>query len=363
MKLVWLLILFAALFLHPAVTERNTSQTVVCNETAKNYSLVPLNLNINVSVLCLSYNNIALNKNDTQILRNYINIRELYLNNNSIAVLRNYSFQRLSKLAILDVSNNSITAVEQAAFAGLSKLMTLHLQNNRITQLDSNAFILLKSLKVLTLQNNHLGNFDIKVSLNLSRIILSGNPWNCSCGLYSLQSWLDNTNVTMENENNTVCTSPNNLKNNPIKTTILPNCQNGGLTGMTTISSIFTSPNNDTLISAKNNTNGRSLNSGVHHFGKSWTFLMGVLVILVGTTLLIVMAIKFPVWYRYFRSYNHRRLEEDEPEMFEETFTPHMCTFPQTPASNEDESVVVFEQFHTFVPEDDGFIEDKYIDP
>lgn len=91
--------------------------------------------------------------------------------------------------------------------------------------------------------------------------------------------------------------------------------------------------------------------------GKSWTFLVGVLVAVTITTLLIGIVIKFPAWYRYLVSYNHSRLDEDEPEMFDDIFTTD--TFPQTP---EQDSVVVFEQYHTFVPDDDGFIEDKYID-
>lgn len=89
---------------------------------------------------------------------------------------------------------------------------------------------------------------------------------------------------------------------------------------------------------------------------------MGVLVLIVGTTTLIIIAIKFPAWYRYLVSYNHSHLEEEEPEMFEETFTSHIYTKPQTLETNEEESVVVFEQFHSFVPDDDGFIEDKYIE-
>ncbi|KAL8203066.1 UNVERIFIED_CONTAM: hypothetical protein K2H54_038189 [Gekko kuhli] len=96
--------------------------------------------------------------------------------------------------------------------------------------------------------------------------------------------------------------------------------------------------------------------------GKSWKFLIGVLIVIVTTTLLIITAIKVPLWYRHLISYNHSRLDEDEPGMFEEHFSTDMCSFPPEPDTNENDSIVVFEQFHTFVPEDDGFIEDKYID-
>lgn len=103
--------------------------------------------------------------------------------------------------------------------------------------------------------------------------------------------------------------------------------------------------------------------AGIQPTGKSWTFLMGVLAVSLSTTTLIIAAIKFPTWYHYLKSYNHRRLQEkEESEMFEETFTPQLCIPTQVSEPNE-ESIVVFEQFHPYVPEDDGFIEDKYIDP
>ncbi|XP_060124707.1 leucine-rich repeat-containing protein 19 isoform X2 [Zootoca vivipara] len=351
MKLAWLPTLVAALFLHPVAA----SQMVKCDEAAKNYTSVPPSLDKNVSILVLSYNSITLNESDTTNLQKYMNIKQLYLSNNSISILHNFTFDKLSKLEVLDVSNNSISTVEQAAFAGLNKLNILHLQNNRIVQLDSSVFALLNSLEVLNLKNNLMRYFDAKVSLNLTEITLIGNPWNCSCDLLSLQSWLKTTKVTMENENGTVCMSPSSLKNHTVKTAIITNCEKREMkTEATTISFTSLNPKNDSL-SPYNGVD-------VHRPGKSWTFLIGVLVVVISISLLIGMVIRFPVWYRYLISYNHSRLEEDEPEMFEETYTSHNCTFPHTPGTKEEESVVVFEQFHTFVPEEDGFIEDKYID-
>ncbi|ETE70391.1 Leucine-rich repeat-containing protein 19, partial [Ophiophagus hannah] len=274
---------------------------VNCQEVAKNHSSVPSNLNKDISVLYLSCNHITLDKNDKEILCQYNNLSELYLNNNCIVLVSNYSFEKLLQLKILDVSSNHIATVEKAAFAGLNELQILNLQNNKITQLNSDVFAGLNKLKVLNLQNIFLKDFDIKVTFNSICIKLSGNAWTCSCDLLlSLQRWL----------------------------------------------------NNSTMITV------------IQPIGKSWTFLMGVLAVILSTTALIMAAIKFPTWYRYLISYSHRRLQEkEESELFEETFTPQLCMPPQTSETNEEEPIVIFEQFRPYVPEDDGFIEDKYIDP
>lgn len=89
---------------------------------------------------------------------------------------------------------------------------------------------------------------------------------------------------------------------------------------------------------------------------------MGVVVVGIVTILLIIAAIKFPRWYDFLLSYNHHRLKEEEPYMFEEEFNVDFDMSTNDKRRDEDETVVVFEQTHSFVPEDDGFIEDKYID-
>ncbi|XP_013910554.1 PREDICTED: leucine-rich repeat-containing protein 19 [Thamnophis sirtalis] len=363
MKLAWLLILVAVLFLHPVSTEcTDISQNVNYQEVAKNYSSVPSNLNKDISVLYLSCNNITLDKNDTVRLCQYNNLSELYLNNNSIVVVSNYSFEKLSHLKILDVSNNYIKTVEKAAFAGLNELQILNLQNNKITQLNSNVFAGLNKLKVLNLQNNFLKDFHVERKFNSICIKLNGNVWNCSCDLFSLQHWLNRATVITETVDNTTSPIPVPLKEYPITnfTSITSNCKQMGISGKTVPPFISI---NTTYGTTYNYTNG-SAYSGIQPIGKSWTFLMGVLVVILSTTALIIAAIKFPMWYRYLRSYNHRRLQEkEESELYEETFTPQLCMPPQASETNEEESIVVFEQFHPYVPEDDGFIEDKYIDP
>lgn len=96
--------------------------------------------------------------------------------------------------------------------------------------------------------------------------------------------------------------------------------------------------------------------------GKSWTFLAGVLGFVVSTTLLIFTAVKCPTWYRYLISYSHRRLEENDSEMFEQEFSADMSSSPTGSGTNDEDPIVIFEKTPAFVPDEDGFIEDKYID-
>ncbi|XP_069487025.1 leucine-rich repeat-containing protein 19 [Ambystoma mexicanum] len=109
-----------------------------------------------------------------------------------------------------------------------------------------------------------------------------------------------------------------------------------------------------------NSTDGKAPSS----LGKSWNFLAGVVGVVLTTSFLIIMAVKFPKWYNYLVSYNHHRLQEYQPDMFDQEFNADMSAVPQTTPSmvDEDDCMVVFEQKSTFVIDDDGFIEDKYID-
>lgn len=94
--------------------------------------------------------------------------------------------------------------------------------------------------------------------------------------------------------------------------------------------------------------------------GKSWTFLAGVLGFVLSTTLLIFTAVKCPTWYHYVVSYRHRRLQANDSETFEQEFSADMSSSPTS--TNDDDPIVIFEKFHEFVPGEDEYIEDKYID-
>ncbi|XP_026722508.1 leucine-rich repeat-containing protein 19 [Athene cunicularia] len=369
MKLSWLVISAGTLFLNPVTADCNiTSQTVTCETSGKNLSNIPTNLFQNITKLSLKNNKIILKDSDKEILQSFINLTELYLNENMITVLYNDSFCNLTKLVILDISNNHISRVHKAAFAGLNQLSVLNLAYNKITQLDSDVFTSLKNLTVLNLQYNFLKSLNIKSSFKLIRIALAGNPWTCSCDLLDLQIWLTASNVTMENEDNTTCIFPNTMKKLSIMTAAIQpdDCKIEKASSEHTITStsviMLKSSALLTALTPNNSTGNNGTHAELPLLGKSWTFLAGVLGFVLTTTLLIFTAIKCPTWYHYFISYSHRRLEENDSEMSEQELSADTSSLPTVSCTNSEDPIVIFEKIHTFVPAEDGFIEDKYID-
>ncbi|XP_061217027.1 leucine-rich repeat-containing protein 19 isoform X2 [Neopsephotus bourkii] len=367
MTLSWLVICAGTLFLNSVSADCNfTSQTVTCETSGKNLSNIPTNLYQNVTMLNLKNNKITLNDIDKEILQSFIKLTELYLNENMIIVLYNNSFCNLTKLVILDISSNRISTVHKTAFAGLNQLSVLNLSYNMITQLDSYTFTSLKSLTALDLQHNSLRYFHIKSPFKLIKIVLAGNPWTCSCDLLDLQIWLTASSVTIENENNTICTFPNTKEKCSIKTAAIQpaDCKTEQASLENTAASTSAIKlKSSAFLTAR--TPNITENNGTHAElplpGKSWTFLAGVLGFVLSITLLIFMAAKCPTWYRYLISYSHRRLEENDSEMFEQEFSADMSSFP-TLSDTNNENPISLKKIHTFVPGEDGFIEDKYTD-
>ncbi|NXK62932.1 LRC19 protein, partial [Sylvietta virens] len=367
MKLYWLMIWAGTPFLNPVTADCNiTSQTVACEESGRNFFNNSLNLFQNISKLSLKNNKITLEDHDKEILGCFINLTELHLNENNITVLTNNSFCNLKNLITLDISNNCISTVHKAAFAGLNQLSVLNLSYNKIAQLDSDTFTSLESLTVLNLQYNFLKYFHIKSSFRLIKIVLAGNPWICSCDLLDLQIWLTASNVTLENESNTSCTLPNMEKISIKMAVIKPaDCEIEKTPLENTVTStpaVHLRRSALTALTPNNITGNNGSRAELPLVGKSWTFLAGVLGFVLGTTLLIFTAVKCPAWYHYLISYRHRRLEENDSEMFQQEFSADISPSSSVLGTSIEEPIVIFEKGHAWGDEEDGFIEDKYID-
>ncbi|KAM8962401.1 leucine-rich repeat-containing protein 19 [Pelodytes ibericus] len=290
---------------------------------------VPNTFPTSTIVLDLYNQSIALDECDQEALRQYPLLKELNL------------------------EGNNITVIPSKAFFGLAKLEVLNLKNNLIQDINEKAFDGLENLKVLDLSYNQISHLDITQALNKFKntinVTLSGNPWNCDCSLMNLSLWLNEGTITLDNENFTLCATPLDLGNLKIKDVqaVLLNCT-GSIRNSVTPATLPTSVN-ETSTSTPNK-------------GNSWTFLVGVVVVGIVTSLLILFAVKFPKWYDYLLSYNHHRLKEEEPYTFEEEFNVDLDISTTVRNTDGDNTIVLFEQTHSFAADDDGFIEDKYIE-
>lgn len=98
----------------------------------------------------------------------------------------------------------------------------------------------------------------------------------------------------------------------------------------------------------------------------SWKFLLGVVALTLSTSMLIVCAVKSPSWYKLLFNYRHQRLREDvEPSVCNTgRFSNFSLDTQQTETSAQDldeglDHGLSSEPFE----DDDGFIEDGYIEP
>ncbi|KAM8804930.1 SLIT and NTRK-like protein 3 [Eudromia elegans] len=122
-------------------------------------------------------------------------LKRLYLHENKLDIFRNDTFLGLESLEYLQADYNVIKRIESGAFRNLSKLRVLILNDNLIPMLPTNLFKSV-SLTHLDLRGNRLkvlpyrGMLD-HIGRSLMEIQLEENPWNCTCEIVQLKSWLE----------------------------------------------------------------------------------------------------------------------------------------------------------------------------
>uniref|UniRef100_A0A673BYP8 SLIT and NTRK-like family, member 2 n=1 Tax=Sphaeramia orbicularis TaxID=375764 RepID=A0A673BYP8_9TELE len=135
-------------------------------------------------------------------------LKRLHLNNNNLEVIKEDTFAGLESLEYLQADYNYISTIEPGAFSKLNKLKVLILNDNLLLSLPPNIFRFVL-LTHLDLRGNRLKMLPFAGVLEhiggIMEIQLEENPWNCTCDLIPLKSWLDTISVFV---GDIVCETP-----------------------------------------------------------------------------------------------------------------------------------------------------------
>ncbi|XP_078605934.1 leucine-rich repeat-containing protein 4C-like [Branchiostoma floridae x Branchiostoma japonicum] len=130
----------------------------------------------------------AISKNAFAGLKNLV-----YLNMTECNLVTVPHLKHLESLENLDLSRNSIDKLETDNLAELKGLGSLRMPSNLLSEIEQDSFEDLGSLRELDLSDNYLTILPFGLFSNmraLTKVNLGGNPWNCTCEVTWLVTWL-----------------------------------------------------------------------------------------------------------------------------------------------------------------------------
>ncbi|NXT69148.1 LRC19 protein, partial [Chaetops frenatus] len=305
----------------------------------------PSSLPRNITSLDLSFNSLVMPHHRT-LLKHFPSLHSLNLSNNAKLTLSPAIFSNLGALRLLDLSSCGITYIHVDTFKGLGNLHTLLLRNNSLQELDVPFLLPLKALFHLDLQHNALVSVDtwsLQLMETVPQVRLQGNPWLCDCSAHPLQQWLQRRRGEQRGWVAGDVLGRQNPRHRSLARSI---CFNP-----------WTRPEMALCPTLLRDSKPKATALPAGKGGRSWPYLVGFLVTAIAISILIALAAKCKLVHKNFASYRHRPL-------------PEISTMGGSRLEDSNSwdrgscgSHSIPDAIDLQAEDDDGFIEDNYIQP
>ncbi|CAN7950333.1 unnamed protein product, partial [Ixodes hexagonus] len=107
---------------------------------------------------------------------------------------------------VVDLSGNQLERLDDTLVKNTSSIHSLVLSNNTLRIVDP--ALIPHSVRNLNLKHNKLSRLplDLVVKLNLTSLLLAGNPWRCDCEDYAFRQWAEANRNMVQDANEIMCT-------------------------------------------------------------------------------------------------------------------------------------------------------------